>query len=56
MSMRLREGTIVSIDGTTATVRTSGKRTTDVDIRRLRLDGQESQIGEFVGAMRDSIR
>lgn len=56
MSMTLREGVIEQINGAVATVRTPSKRQVIVDIRRLRLEGQESQISEFVGAMRESAR
>lgn len=56
VSMTLREGTIEQIDGDIATVRTKGRRLTQVPLKRLRADGQESQIGEFVSGMREASR
>jgi hypothetical protein len=52
----VREGTIEQIDGDIATVRTKGRRLIEVPLKRLRAEGQESQIGEFVGAMREASR
>lgn len=56
LSMTLREGTIEQIKGDVAVVRTKGRRLVEVAVRRLRSEGQESQISEFVGAMRENAR
>lgn len=54
ISMVLREGTIEAIDGGLAIVRTGKNRQVQVALARLRLDGQPSQIDEFVGAIREA--
>jgi hypothetical protein len=56
LSMTRREGTITAIDGPMATVRTSGKRQVQIAVARLRLDGERSQIDEFVEGVRQAAR
>lgn len=56
MSMQRREGTIESIDGALAIVRTAGNRQVQVALARLRLDGERSQIDEFVEGVREAHR
>lgn len=56
MSMRLREGTLESIEGELAIVRTSSNRQVQVAVKRLRAKGQRSQIDEFVEGIRDAHR
>lgn len=56
MSMVLREGTVEGIRGEIAIVRTKGRRLIEVPVRRLRTEGQESQISEFVNGIRDAHR
>lgn len=56
LSMTLREGTIEQIKGDVALVRTPGRRLVEIAVRRLRSEGQESQIGEFVSGMRENAR
>lgn len=51
MTMILRKGVIVSIDDGKATVKKCSGRTEAIDIKRLRLLGQKSQITEFVEAV-----
>lgn len=54
MSMTLREGTIEAINGNVATVRTPSRKLVDIDARRLQPVGAQSQIGQFVEAMREA--
>ena len=58
ISMKLREGTVIKINNGIATVKPVARnsRATQVDIRRLRLEGQKSQIMEFVEAVREAHR
>jgi hypothetical protein len=54
MSMTLREGVIEAVNGSVATIRKPSGRTELVNVRRLRVEGQPSQIGEFVEAVREA--
>jgi hypothetical protein len=54
MSMSLRAGVIDAINGNMATVRKRNGKTEEISIRRLRVEGQPSQLGEFVEAMREA--
>lgn len=56
MSMTLREGVLESIEGDLALVRTGKNRQVRIAVARLWLDGQPSQIDEFVGALREAHR
>lgn len=53
-----RDGTVISIEGTIAKVRTSGGRVMPLPVRCLRLAAQKSQVSELVelivGAHRES--
>jgi hypothetical protein len=53
VSMSLREGVVVEIVGIFARVKTSSNRIAMVEVDRLRLQGQKSQITEFVESMRN---
>lgn len=52
MSMQLREGTLVSITADVATVRLASGKLVDVDARLIRDEGQPSDIGRVVEALR----
>jgi hypothetical protein len=54
--MTLREGTIVALMGDVARVRKPSGKTEEIHTRRLRVEGQSSQIGEFVEAVREAHR
>lgn len=54
VSMSLRAGVIDAINGDVATVRKRSGKTEQVHIRRLRVEGQPSQLGEFVEAIREA--
>jgi hypothetical protein len=56
LSMQRREGTIETIEGDLAQVRTSGRRRVTIAVARLRADQQPGQIDELIGAMRDAHR
>lgn len=57
ISMRLCEGTITEIAGSNAAIKPIGKgKPVVVALARLRKTGQQSQIGEFIEAMRDAHR
>lgn len=56
VSMTLREGTLESIEGELAIVRTSANRQVQVAVKRLRAIGQRNQIDEFVEGIRDAHR
>lgn len=55
LSMSLREGTVIEINDDIATVKPVARssRATQVDVRLLRLEGQKSQITEFIEAVRE---
>lgn len=52
LSMRLRKGTIVAITGDMSEVKTDSGKRVIIETRRLRLDGEKSQISEFIEAIR----
>lgn len=54
LSMSLREGVIEGIDGHFATVKKKGGGIEKVALARLRLPDRESQIKEFVDALREA--
>jgi len=50
LSMTRKEGTVTALDGQVAKVKTRSGRVIEVDVIRLRLMDQPSQITEFVEA------
>lgn len=56
MSMSLREGIIIALMGDVARVQKRSGKTEEIHTRRLRVEGQPSQIGEFVEAVREAHR
>jgi len=55
VTLTLRTGVIESITGDMAVVKRQNGRTENIPLRRLRLPGQESQIREFIEAMRGKL-
>ncbi len=56
VSLERRDGTIETIDGKDAVVRSGSNRRTRVALARLRLDGQPGQIDELIEAARGANR
>lgn len=52
LSMRLRKGAIVAISGDMAEVKTDSGKCVIIETRRLRMDGEKSQISEFIEAIK----
>jgi hypothetical protein len=56
VSMSLREGAVTALMGGVAQVQKPSGKTEEIAVRRLRVEGQPSQIGEFVEGMRIRAR
>ncbi len=56
LSMTLQEGTLETIMGDIACVRLKNGSQERVAVKLLRVEGQQSQIGEFVEALRKAHR
>jgi hypothetical protein len=54
-SLTLKKGEIVGFDGDYATIKTSKYVTKTILTARLRLEGEKSQITEFVEGVRENI-
>ncbi len=53
VSMQRREGKVVAIEGDVAQVKV-GRRIVSVELSRLRLTGEQSQIAEFIEGVREA--
>ena len=50
-SLSRKDGTVTTVEGEVAKVRTRGGRTMRIGISRLRLAGEPSQVTEFIEAV-----